>query len=202
MKLQFFKVLKVFTLLILPISFISCSQPNLVVKDFAIINHKDLSGANSFGSLVESLVKKQEKKILTTLKDEVVLISDFVNIEKLNNKSKLGFLLAENLKNSISNRGIIIKQVELSRYFQYGKSGFNMLTRKHSEIIQNELDSQYALIGSYTFTKESLIVFMRLVDIQNGTILSSATGSTLMDGEIREMEKESRRPHVITPMVL
>jgi TolB-like protein len=77
-----------------------------------------------------------------------------------------------------------------------------MLTRKQSEIIQNELDSKYALIGSYTFTKESLIVFMRLVDLQNGTILSSATGSTLMDGEIKDMERESKRLNVITPMVL
>jgi hypothetical protein len=43
---------------------------------------------------------------------------------------------------------------------------------------------------------------MRLVDLQNGTILSSATGSTLMDGEIKDMERESKKLNVITPIVL
>ncbi|WP_072682300.1 FlgO family outer membrane protein [Arcobacter sp. LA11] len=168
-------------------------------------NHKNFTGSNDFHSLVERLVDKSSAKLKRHIKiDDVVLVSDFVNLDKLKNRSKLGFLLSDHLKDSLLNNDIIVREVELSEYFQYGKRGLNVLTRKQSEINKKEVDSQFAVVGTYSITTQNLIVFIKLIDIRNGNILASSNGRTSIDDEILELEgiKKGRRIHVTSPMVL
>jgi len=168
-------------------------------------NHKNITGSNDFHSLVKRLVDKSSIKLKKYIKeDSVVLVSDFVNLDKLKNRSKLGFLLSDHLKDSLLSHDIIVREVELSEYFQYGKHGLNILTRKQSEINKKEVDNQFAVVGTYSITTQNLIVFIKLIDIRNGNILSSATGRTSIDDEILELEgiKTGRRIHVTSPMVL
>ena len=184
-------------------TFTSCSN---VVKSIASKSpsyHKNVIGSTNFNSLVDDLVKKQESRLLSELgQDEVIIVSDFVNVDRLENHSKLGFLLSEQLKNSLSNRGIIIRAVELGREFQLGTHGFNLLTREQKDIQNTGVESQFAMVGTYSVTTQSLIVFVKLIDITTGNILSSASSETIMDDEIMELENSGKRPMVITPMVL
>lgn len=193
--------MKFFLHLIVLIFFTACST-DVIVKDLATINHKNLAGTNDFNSLVEFLVRKQELRVKNIVKNEIVLVSDFVNVDRLKNRSKLGFLLSEHLKNSLINRDIIVREVILGRDFELADSGFNLLTRDKNKITSDEVTNRYAFVGTYSLTTESLIVFIKLIDITTGNILSSTTGSVLVDGEIRELERSSRQPSVITPMVL
>ena len=196
------KILKVSLLSIFLTLFLtSCSTS---VKDIVSINYKNLAGTNSFHSLVNTLVEKQEDKLKMNISsDEVVLVSDFVNLDKLKNRSKLGFLLSEHLKDSLSNRNIIVREVELSRDFEFGKTGFNVLTRKQKDMSKKEVSEKFAVVGTYSITTQSLIVFVKLIDITNGNILSSASGSTLLDNEIKELESiPQQRANVIAPVVL
>jgi hypothetical protein len=66
--------------------------------------------------------------------DDVILVSDFVNIDKLQNHSKLGFLLSETLKDVLSNQNIIIREVELGYNFKIGEKGFTVLSRNANDI--------------------------------------------------------------------
>lgn len=196
------KILKVsFLSIFLTLFFTSCSTS---VKDYMAINHKNLAGTNNFHSLVNALVEKQEGKLKANINiDDVVLVSDFVNLDKLKNRSKLGFLLSEHLKNSLSNRNILVREVELSNNFQYGKTGLNVLTRKQSDINKKFVDGRFAVVGTYSITTRSLIVFVKLINVTNGNILSSANGSTLLDDEIIELESAPQeKPRVIAPLVL
>lgn len=201
MKLQVIKILRVSLFSIFSVLFFaSCSAS---IKDIVAINHKNLAGTNSFNSLVNSLVKKQESKLLKNIaSDDIVLVSDFVNLDKLKNRSKLGFLLSEHLKNALSNRNVIVREVELRSDFEYGKTGFNLLTRKQKNINKKFVDGRLAVVGTYSITTQSSIVFVKLIDITNGNILSSASGSTLLDDEIIELETVPQRQNIITPMVL
>lgn len=162
---------------------------------------KGLSGSNNFSSLVEELVEKSERKLKRHVpSDEVVLVSDFVNLDKLKNRSQLGFLLSDHLKDSLLNKDIIVREVELGKDFQYGKHGFNLLTRKHDEINKKFVDVKLAFVGTYTITTRSFIVFLKLIDISNGNILSSSNLKTPIDEEILELEQENKqRRLVITP---
>ncbi len=200
------KILK-FTIasIFLIFTFSGCSD---IVNQIALKspdNHKNFTGSNDFHSLVRNLVDKSSTKLKRHIKiDDVVLVSDFVNLDKLKNRSKLGFLLSDHLKDSVLNHDIIVREVELGQYFQYGKHGLNVLTRKQSEINKKEVDSRFAIVGTYSITTQNLIVFIKLIDIRNGNILSSSTGRTSIDDEILELEgiKKGRQLRIVPPMVL
>jgi len=183
--------------------FTSCSN---IAKSFASkspTNHKYLSGSTNFSSLIDELVEKQELKIKNTISlDEAVLVPDFVNIESLRNRTKLGFLLSEQLKNSLLNKGIIVKAVELSRDFELGTHGFNVLTRIQKDIKDKEVSSRYAFVGTYSVTTESLIVFTKLIDLETGNILSSASSETLINDELYDLERSTINPYIRAPFML
>lgn len=164
-------------------------------------DHKKLGGANDFNSLINQLIIKTSARLdKYLLNDEVVLVSDFVNIDKLENRSKLGFLLSEHLKDALLTRGIIVRQVELGENFTIGKGGLNLLTRQQQRINKKTVDeNKYAVVGTYTITTEALIVFVKLIDITNGNILASANSRTSVDNEILELEGLKKQKELVFP---
>lgn len=163
-------------------------------------DHKQLGGRNDFDSLVTNLVEKTSSKLKRyILEDEVVLVSDFVNIDKLENRSKLGFLLSEHLKNELLGKNIIVRQVELGENFTLGRGGFNLLTREQKRVSNKEIEDKFAFVGTYTITSESLIVFVKLINITNGNILASANSRTSIDDEILELEGLKKQKELVLP---
>lgn len=176
--------------LLLPLLFSGCFYMNI-------------DGSNDFERMVNALVEDSYKKLKMNIeKDEVVLVSDFVNIDRLQNKSKLGFLLSETLKNVLSNQNIIIREVELSQNFEIGEHGFNVLSRDHSEIDPNIYQERFAVVGTYSVTNKRLRIFVKLIDIYSGHILGSSSASTPMNSEIERLEHVPKENYIYRPMVL
>ena len=173
-------VKQIIVLLILTFSFNSCAYKY------------PLNGSNNFHALISSMVDESSQKIKRHVgMGEVVLVSDFVNLDKLQNRSQLGFLLSSMLKDKLSSLDIIVKEIELGKEFEFGPSGFNLLTREKERIITNKVKSKYAVVGTYSISSRSLNVFIRLIDIQTGNILSSSYGRTDIDDEILGLEGSS-----------
>lgn len=166
--------------------------------------HKNIDGSNDFQAMVTEMVDKSYDKIKSQFaKDEIILVTDFVNIDKLKNHSKLGFLLSETLKNSLSSKDIIIREVELSKNFKIGERGFTVLSRNQNEIYDEIIDARFAMVGTYSITYKRMIIFVKLIDIHTGHILSSSSVSVMIDDEIRKLEKAPRtRATVYTPVTL
>jgi hypothetical protein len=151
-----------------------------------------ISGSTNFHSLISGMVDDSANKIKKNVSvGEVVLVSDFVNLDKLKNRSQLGFLLSSMLKDKLSSLDIIVKEIELGKEFEFGPSGFNLLTREKDRIVTNQVKSKYAVVGTYSISSRSLNVFIRLIDIQTGNILSSSYGRTDIDDEILGLEGSS-----------
>lgn len=205
MNKYFVKMLKlIFTSAFLIISLTSCTE---FLRDFAKtspLNHKSYVGSNNFHSLVKKLVDKSAYKLKQNLKsDEVVLVSDFVNLDNLKNRSRLGFLLSDHLKDSLLNHNIMVREVELAENFQYGRRGLNLLTRDQSDISKKVADNQFAVVGTYTITTKTLIVFIKFIDIETGNILSSSNAETTIDSEILELEGILPKGRaIVSPLVL
>jgi len=182
-----------FVALLIPFLFTSC-----------ILNKQIPDGANDFHSMMEQLVNSSYKKLeKNIMKNEVVLVSDFVNLDRLENHSKLGFLLSDTLKNSLLNKNIIVREVELGKDFKIGRHGFNVLSRKQNEIYSEVENERFAVVGTYSITTKRLILFVKLIDIRTGSILSSSTESTIIDEEILDLERTPKQGKTVyRPMVL
>jgi hypothetical protein len=182
MTLPFLRVLKLAIIsLLFSILFTACAYKN------------PINGSNNFHSLVSQLVDDSAKKIKSNLQaDDVVLVSDFVNLDKLKNKSQLGFLLSSMLKDRLVSLNIIVREVEFGKEFEFGKSGFNLLTREKDKIVSDKVTkSRYAVVGTYSITSRSLNVFIKLIDINTGYILSSSYARTDIDDEILGLEGDN-----------
>lgn len=199
------KILKFTLTSIFLITFLTSCSSHKNISDAKGVNFllDTVKGSNDFESLIETLVIKSEEKLKKHLyTNEAILVSDFVNIKNYKNTSKLGFLLSEQLKNSLLDRDIIVKQVELGKQFQFGPTGFNLLTRNQADIANKHIDNNFALVGTYTLTTKNLIVFLKLIDISTGNILSSSNVKTSIDKEILELEKRPKSLSIYSPMTL
>jgi len=190
------KMVKLFlTSLFFAIIFTSCSSS---------INNS-FNKSNDFLVSVKKMVNSSYEKIKLQLEDDdVILVSDFVNIDKLKNHSKLGFLLSETLKNELSSKNIIIKEIELSKNFKLGKHGFNVLSRNSQEINRVIEDEKFAMVGTYSITNRRLILFVKLIDIRTGHILSSSSQSVMIDDEISRLEfkEDPNERRIFQPLTL
>lgn len=164
----------------------------LVLSFSSCVNKNPISGSNNFHYLVSKLVDESAAKIKKNVSpEEVVLVSDFVNLDKLKNQSQLGFLLSSMLKDSLVSENIIVREIELGKEFEFGPNGFNLLTRNKDNIVSSKITKEkYAVVGTYSLTSKSLNVFIKLVDIRNGNILSSSYERTEIDDEILGLEGE------------
>ena len=164
--------------------------PIFLVFFLTSCSYKDtLTGSNDFHSLISKLVDDSATKIKKNVSpNEVVLVSDFVNLDKLKNKSQLGFLLSSMLKDRLVSLNIIVKEVEFGKEFEFGKTGLNVLTRDKDKILSDKVKSRYAVVGTYSITNKSLNLFVQLIDINTGNILSSSYEKTQIDEEILELE--------------
>ena len=179
MTFNFLGKLKYLTISIFLVLFLtSCSYKN------------PLMGTNNFYYLASKLTDESASKIKKNLSpQDVVLVSDFVNLDKLKNKSQLGFLLSSMLKDSLVSQNIIVREIELGKEFEYGQSGFNLLTRNKDKIAADKITKEkYAVVGTYSITNRSLNIFVKLIDIRNGNILSSSYERTDIDDEILSLE--------------
>jgi len=170
----------VFSLAILSLFFNACSYKNPITK------------VTNFHSMISDMVDKSAPKIKENIKlGEVVLVSDFVNLDNLQNRSQLGFLLSNILKDRISSLDIIIKEIELGKEFEFGANGFTFLTREYEKILSNQVESRYILVGTYSISNKSLNLFIKLIDIDSGNILSSSFARTDLDDEILALEGQN-----------
>ncbi|GGD48264.1 hypothetical protein GCM10012288_23160 [Malaciobacter pacificus] len=188
---------RVFSLVLLSLFLTSCSYHKIPVTF--------QTGTNDFHSLVSKLVDESASKIKRKVKsNDIVLVSDFVNLDKLKNRSQLGFLLSDILKDKLVSLDIIVREVEMGKQFELGSTGFNMLTRDKNQIISDEITSnqRYAVVGTYSITSKSLNVFIKLIDIRSGNILSSSYERTDIDKEILQLEGQDELNPVLRPNVV
>lgn len=157
------------------------------INDFSISDTPNTS--KDFIDTVSEMVNSSYKKISRQIeKEDVILVSNFVNVDKLQNNSQLGFLLSEALKNSLSSKNIIIKEIELRKNFKFGKQGLRVLSRNAKDINSESVSERFAMVGTYSITEKRLILFIKLIDLNTGNILNSSSASVIRDKEISRLE--------------
>ncbi|MEA3383588.1 MAG: FlgO family outer membrane protein [Campylobacterota bacterium] len=167
-----------------------------------------------YDEIVEDLLDKASNQIFPHIKkDEVLLVSNFAESSTLKSNTKLSFVLSDMLKDKIvSKYSYTIREIELSKQFKFGKEGFKALTRDIDNINSEIIDARYAVVGTYTFTKTQILLFLKLIDIRNGYVLASSSYSTRSSMEMVELnsiiidnkDKPTKNavPHIYQPMVL
>lgn len=178
--------------------FTGCGTPQKYFNQY-INNSVDFSDITN--NLVTQLDQPLQQYVIPS--DMPVLVSDFVNLDTLANNSKLGFLLADLVKNDlITKYRIAVREIKLSRDFMLGKSGFKMLSNKVGLVHANVADAAYALIGTYTFTAEQIIISLKIIDVRTGLLVGSSNTTHVITAEIMELDSTQNAHNIYAPTVL
>lgn len=104
-----------------------------------------------------------------------VLVCTFVELKKLSRTSSLGRYVAEQLMNEMQNRHYEVVETRKSQaVMMQEKRGEFGLSRNPAEVSQT-VAAGAMLTGTYTPSKDSIVINARIVDNRSAKLLSSAT---------------------------
>jgi TolB-like protein len=104
-----------------------------------------------------------------------VLVCTFVELKKLSRTSSLGRYVAEQLMNEMQNRHYEVVEIRKSQaIMMQEKRGEFGLSRNPAEVSQT-VAAGAMLTGTYTPSKDSIVINARIVDNRSAKLLSSAT---------------------------
>ncbi len=158
-----------------------------------------------FKTPIEKLLVKMSDKLINIrpyVIDKHIYVTDFMNVKNLDLTSQLGLFLSTEVKSSVAHiYGFKIKELEYMKYFKIDESGTKLLSRDLKDI-SNNFEKTYALVGTYAVTQRQLILYLKLIEMKSGNILSTTSESIEITDEIIEMEKNYKkevllRPHVV-----
>jgi hypothetical protein len=104
-----------------------------------------------------------------------LLVTDFVDIQSFAPASQ-GLLMGELMRGSLSSVcGTKITQAEFAKFFNLNANGLVVLSRKVSEIKKDEYDQNEAVVGTYSYLNNKIILFVRKINVVTGKISKMAT---------------------------
>jgi len=178
----------------------------------ACSSKNNLDKQTNFNNVTKKLIYPLCKDIY---EHKILYVTDFVNETNLQNKSKLGFLLSNNLKVNILSKSCtksnVIKSFELGDSLKIGSDGSRIFTRKVEDLAVKDLDNDNQMfVGTYIFTSKQLILYLKLINLNTNNIISSNTLSLNITDEIRDLEglktsqdiKEENKNHIYRPFHL
>jgi len=125
----------------------------------------------NYASLSDEVTKSLFKKNKIPAK---IIVTDFVDVTSLDNHRKLGYVLSNNIKNSlINNYEVSVVEAEVSKYFKISGNGLKILSRDIDKLRVTNFNVRYAVVGTYTYSTNELILFVKLIDLKTGIIKGS-----------------------------
>jgi hypothetical protein len=107
--------------------------------------------------------------------DYSILITDFVDIQSFTPASQ-GLLMGELMRGSLSSVcSSKITQVEFAKFFNLNEKGLVVLSRKISEIKKDEYDQTEAIVGTYSYLNNKIVIFARKINVVTGKISRMVT---------------------------
>lgn len=118
--------------------------------------------------------KALESIFANTRVPKKIIVTDFVDLGHLENNTKLGYVMSNNIKNSLINKHhATVVEAEVSKYFKISENGLKILSRDISELRTNNFNINQAIVGTYTYTKKEIAIFIKLIDLETGIIRGS-----------------------------
>ena len=107
--------------------------------------------------------------------DYSILITDFVDIQSFTPASQ-GLLMGELMRGGLSSVcSTKITQVEFAKFFNLNEKGLVVLSRKVAEIKKDEYDQTEAIVGTYSYLNNKIVIFARKINIVTGKISRMVT---------------------------
>ncbi|WP_326543761.1 FlgO family outer membrane protein [Pseudorhodoferax sp.] len=114
-----------------------------------------------------------------------LLVASFVNLDRLDESSRLGRLFSEQVGGRMSNRGYAVVELKLrdSLFFKQGQ-GALLLSREVNQVVRAH-QAQAVVVGTYTASPTMLYVSLKLVGADRNLVLAAHDYAVPLDVNVR-----------------
>lgn len=144
-------------------------------------------GMQSRTDVLQTNYEAADRLLLTAPLDprRSVLVSTIVNVDRLNESSRLGRLFSEQIAGRLVQRGVLVTEVRLREQLalQPGQ-GELLLSRELREVSQAH-DAQAVVVGTYAVSGAMIYVSLKLVNPQGNQVVAASDYALPMDDNIR-----------------
>lgn len=139
----------------------------------------------NFSLLTLEALKTMDNTFLK-LSESNIYVTDFINLENLNNNSKLGYILSQETKVILTKRyGLNINEIEFTKHLSISSNGTKVLSRDVTKLKKSTIDdNSYIVVGNYVTTAHKLILYIKVIDMDSGKVVDTAKVSTGLSQEI------------------
>lgn len=170
--------------------FISCSSLTNNPCPNEPFGQKYPDKSTDFESISNELVDELLYSVEFTNLKEYLLVTDFVDTQTLKGKNRLSFILSNSLKNALVNIDKFkVLEVETSKFFKIGDGGVKILSRELNSLLNRNIQTRFAVVGTYSITQKQLLIFLKLINLKSGLIEKSTLKSLSLTCEIKELAK-------------
>lgn len=120
------------------------------------------------------------------IKGRPIVVTTIVSIDDLKTSSTFGRLVSELVANRFAQRGYLIRDVRYTRALEINETGELVLSRTAMEVLK-PINAQAVLAGTYAVAGQKIYVNLRLINADNGELLSSADVVVNLDSNTRPL---------------
>lgn len=143
--------------------------------------------------ITDELVASAMPPLMPRHPEEAVLTSTFVNLDKLDETSRMGRLLQSHAGSRLVQLGYTVKEVNLRDTMKINREdGETILSRDLSQISPDQ-PVQAILVGTYSLNNRMLYITAKLINPVNRNILSAKSYQICMDDNLLAMFGLQRR---------
>ncbi len=145
-----------------------------------------LGKSDPFGVRYLAQTLKEQLRDPDVVKKPVV-VTTFVDLNKLNRSSVFGRVLAEQLLNELHHAGFTVSEIRKGKsVFMRAELGELILSRDTREVMSRS-QAAAVLAGTYVATAESVIISARLLDVKSPLVISSCSYKLPMTTELEKL---------------
>ena len=125
---------------------------------------------------------------------EPILVATLVNLDALNESSRLGRLFSEHIASRLTAHGLPVEELKLRENLFIQQEGAMLLSRELRELSQAHR-AQAVVVGTYATSRNMLYVSLKIV-VPTGNIVTAAVDYAIpIDSNIRDLLTVRAQPY-------
>ncbi|MCK5404748.1 MAG: hypothetical protein KAI75_05935 [Desulfobulbaceae bacterium] len=199
---------RVLVLMVFWLSFCGCAQVNTSGSDMGCgpsAGPEKLAMEGDMGALALSVrdltVQLHQNAQEESVREYVVAVSTFVNLNTLYRTSSFGRYLSEQMMNELQKSGVEVIDVRKTPGLQiYEKFGEYSLSRNMEDLSFTH-PAQAVISGTYTYVENQIFVNVRLLRTSDGMVLSSGSLTLPLDAVTGGLLSDEAEPGTVNKPV-
>jgi TolB-like protein len=150
-------------------------------------NHGPTLGAMARGNLVQASYGAADRLLQNTLLDprQPVLVGTLVNVDRLQESSRFGRIVSEQIAGRMVQRGMRVVELKLrDSVAMRSELGELLLSREVREVSQAH-QAQAVLVGTYAVSARQVYVSLKLVLPEGNTVVAAHDYAVALDEDVR-----------------